>query len=85
MWEIAIKTELGKLDFPIDRFEQMLDLTRFETLPIEPRHALAAGALPRHHNDPFDRMLIAQARIEGLVLVTADAALRRYDVVLLES
>ncbi len=85
MWEIAIKASTGKLEFPTDRFDEMFALNRFAPLPIEPRHALAAGALPRYHNDPFDRMLIAQARIEGLILVTADAAFRRYDVSLLEN
>jgi PIN domain nuclease of toxin-antitoxin system len=55
----------------------------FETLPILPAHALMAGALPRHHADPFDRMLIAQAMIENLVLVTSDDAMRRYDAKIL--
>ncbi len=83
IWEIAIKANSGKLDFPVDRLTEMLESNKFETLPIAPRHALAAGGLPRHHNDPFDRMLIAQARTEGLVLVSSDAAIARYDVELL--
>ena len=54
-------------------------------LPIRWRHAGVVSALPRHHDDPFDRMLVAQARIEGLVLVSYDPALRKYDVPLLPS
>jgi PIN domain nuclease of toxin-antitoxin system len=49
-------------------------------LPILPAHAIAAGSLPKHHGDPFDRMLIAQAMVENLVLVTDDRAISRYDV-----
>lgn len=52
----------------------------FASLPITVAHAIAAGGLPRHHDDPFDRMLVAQAQLESLVLVTEDAALTRYDV-----
>ncbi len=48
-------------------------------------HALEAGSLPRHHGDPFDRMLVAQARLEGLALVTREPAMGRYDVALLEA
>jgi PIN domain nuclease of toxin-antitoxin system len=83
IWEIAIKANTGKLKFPVDRLTEMLGANHFEALPIAPHHALAAGGLPRHHNDPFDRMLIAQARTEGLVLVSSDAAIARYDVELL--
>lgn len=54
-----------------------------EPLSISVAHAIAAGGLPRHHADPFDRMLIAQAQLERLVLVTEDAALARYDVPIL--
>jgi PIN domain nuclease of toxin-antitoxin system len=54
-----------------------------ESLPVTAVHGLAAGRLPRHHNDPFDRMLIAQARTEGLTLVTVDRAFSPYDVALL--
>jgi PIN domain nuclease of toxin-antitoxin system len=79
-WEIAIKHALGRLKFPIDRFDDVMQRMGFEALPILPAHAIAAGGLPRHHDDPFDRMLIAQARIEGLTLVSVDAAVARYDV-----
>jgi PIN domain nuclease of toxin-antitoxin system len=57
--------------------------TRWDALPIWPSHAIAAGALPRHHADPFDRMLIAQARLEQMVLVAANADFTRYDVAIL--
>ncbi len=54
----------------------------FERLPMTARHAIAAGALPRHHEDPFDRMLIAQARTEGAIMITADRKFPLYDVAL---
>jgi PIN domain nuclease of toxin-antitoxin system len=79
-WEIAIKRALGRLKFPIDRFDDILVRMGFDTLPILPAHAIAAGSLPRHHDDPFDRMLIAQARVESLTLVSSDQAVGRYDV-----
>ena len=79
-WEIAIKHALGRLKFPIDRFDDILRRTGFDALPILPAHAIAAGSLPRHHDDPFDRMLIAQARVESLTLVSSDQAVGRYDV-----
>lgn len=84
LWEIEIKRKLGKLTAP----EQTLDLlrrSRFDVLPIAPEHAVAAGRLPLHHNDPFDRMLVAQAQTEDLVLVTADERLRAYDVPILDA
>ena len=55
----------------------------FDILPILPAHAIAAGALPRHHADPFDRMLVAQARVENLIFATRDNAITRYDVQML--
>ena len=78
-WEIAIKRALGKLDAP-DDLEEQLAAHRFEPLPITVAQALTAGSLPRLHDDPFDRMLIAQARGEGLTIVTADERIARYDV-----
>ncbi len=80
-WEIAIKHALGRLKFPIDRFDEVMVRMRFDALSILPAHAVAAGALPRQHDDPFDRMLIAQARVERLVLVSSDEMVARYDVV----
>jgi PIN domain nuclease of toxin-antitoxin system len=82
-WEIAIKAALGRLSFPIDRLAGVLVTMGVQPLPISLTHAVAAGALPRHHDDPFDRMLVAQARLEDLVLVTEDAAIARYDVAIL--
>ena len=82
-WEIAIKHALGRLKFPIDRFDDVMQRMGFDVLPILPVHAIAAGGLPRHHDDPFDRMLIAQARVEGLTLVSSDLAVARYDVSIL--
>ncbi|MEK6608398.1 MAG: type II toxin-antitoxin system VapC family toxin [Myxococcota bacterium] len=83
VWEMAIKTSLGRLALGVD-----LDhLVRKEApargiahLPVEPEHALAVAALPFHHRDPFDRLLVAQARLEGLRLLSADAALDKYGV-----
>jgi PIN domain nuclease of toxin-antitoxin system len=82
-WEIAIKQRLGKLSFPLDRFAEQVAALAAQVLSITPAHGIAAGALPLHHRDPFDRMLIAQARTEGLVLVTSDMSIARYDVALL--
>jgi PIN domain nuclease of toxin-antitoxin system len=79
-WEIAIKQASGRLKFPLDLFDDTVDRMGCQILPILPAHGIMAGSLPRHHNDPFDRMLIAQALIEDLVLVTGDQAILRYDV-----
>ena len=82
-WKAAIEAALSRLAFPLDRLEDVLVQMGIESLPISLAHAVAAGGLPRHHDDPFDRMLVAQARLENLVLVTEDAALARYDVAIL--
>jgi PIN domain nuclease of toxin-antitoxin system len=81
-WEIAIKKAAGRLQAPDDLIEA-LEANDFETLPVTVTHAVAAGALPPHHSDPFDRMLIAQARTEGLQLVSVDRRFAQYDVDLL--
>ncbi len=83
-WEISIKMTLGKLDAP-ENLEEALDTSGFTPLPITIDHALAAGRLPEHHRDPFDRMLIAQAQLERLTLVTHDGAFGHYDVGLLDA
>ena len=83
VWELAIKVALGKLTFPLEGIDDLLTGMGIEPLAISVAHAVAAGGLPRHHTDPFDRMLIAQARLERLVLVTEDATLARYDVAIL--
>ena len=81
-WEVAISTHRQlKLSKPPDRFiPTELVKNRVESLPIVDAHGLRAGLLPPHHKDPFDRMLVAQAQIEGMVLVTNDPALSRYEV-----
>jgi PIN domain nuclease of toxin-antitoxin system len=79
IWEAAIKRGLGKLDAPGDLLFQ-LERAGVELLPITPRHADHVASLPAHHRDPFDRLLVAQAAIEGLPLVSDDEMVRRYDI-----
>ena len=79
IWEAAIKQALGKLTTPGPLGPAALT-ARFEPLPIGFEHAQAAAELPHHHRDPFDRMLIAQALIEGLTIVTRDPAFSHYEV-----
>lgn len=79
IWEIAIKAALGKLEAPRD-LPQRLEELGFEPLQIAPAHAWAVRELPHHHNDPFDRLLIAQAQVERLPIVTADPSFDDYDV-----
>ena len=81
-WEAAIKAALGRLTLPAP-FHEGVSASGFDELPITIAHAEAAGALPPHHADPFDRMLIAQASLERLILVTHDPAFEPYDVKLL--
>ena len=83
-WEIAVKHALGRLKFPLARFDEFIASLGFDALPIRPIHAIAAGGLPRHHDDPFDRMLVAQAKIENLTLVSKDRMVAQYDVPLLD-
>lgn len=82
VWEVGIKRALGKLSVPADLFDQAA-ASGCVALPITWDHASAVEALPPHHADPFDRMLIAQARVEGLTLLSADRAFSAYDVALL--
>jgi PIN domain nuclease of toxin-antitoxin system len=85
-WEIAIKHALGRLQLPLEPAEYVPSrLLATGTLPlaIDHRHALRAGQLPPHHRDPFDRILIAQAQLEGLPILTSDPSFARYDVELL--
>ena len=79
VWEIAIKRATGKLQFPAP-IAETVERLGFELLPISAAHAEHAGGLPRHHNDPFDRLIIAQAMLEGLILGTQDRAMRPYGV-----
>ena len=83
VWEIVIKYGLGKLPLPVrpnDFVPSRLVTTRTEVLEISGAHALRVAELPDHHRDPFDRMLVAQALVEGVPLLTADRALRRYKI-----
>ncbi len=82
-WEIAIKHGLGKLTLPAPPVEFVptrMQITRVLPLVVTHAHALRVAELPRHHRDPFDRLLVAQAQIESLSLLTADRQLRPYDV-----
>jgi PIN domain nuclease of toxin-antitoxin system len=83
-WEISVKRASGKLEAPFD-LASAIERNNFVELPIEVAHAVNAGDLPRHHNDPFDRMLVAQAQIEDLVLVTSDPQIAKYQAELLDA
>lgn len=83
VWELSIKATLGKLDLDGADLVEEIEANDFVELPMTARHTLAAGTLPRHHEDPFDRMLIAQSQIEGLTVVTRDPAFRAYGVSIL--
>ncbi|HET9679045.1 MAG TPA: type II toxin-antitoxin system VapC family toxin [Gammaproteobacteria bacterium] len=84
VWEIEIMRAIGKLQAP-DDLADAVAASHFEPLPITLPHAIAAGRLPQHHSDPFDRMLIAQALSDELCVVTKDAAFQKYEIALLES
>lgn len=77
IWEIAIKRATGKLGFRRSIVDAVSEFG-FEILPVTGRHAEHAGGLPRHHNDPFDRLIIAQAYLEGMVLGTQDRLMQPY-------
>lgn len=83
LWEIAIKISIGKLE-PYQTFDnifvQHLERNNIQLLPISVEHLAAVSQLPRHHGDPFDRLLIAQAQVENLSIISADAAFDAYDV-----
>lgn len=79
VWEIAIERARGRLDAP-GSMDDEIQVHGFTALPITAEHAERAGGLPPHHRDPFDRMLVAQAQVEGLTLVTRDPALAAYEV-----
>jgi PIN domain nuclease of toxin-antitoxin system len=87
VWEIVIKHRLGKLPLPVhprDFVPSRLATTQTDVLEISAAHALRLADLPDHHRDPFDRMIVAQALIEGAHLLTADRALDRYEFERLE-
>ncbi len=79
VWEIAIKRGLKKLELKGD-YQRGLEIYRFTPLPISTEHALAVEHLPQHHTDPFDRLLVAQAQLETLTLVTRDERFKDYGV-----
>ena len=78
IWEIAIKAQLGKIEADATFLVDAIDNSGFQELPVSAHHAAAAAKLPPHHNDPFDRLLLAQAFLEPLRLVTADSVLAAY-------
>jgi PIN domain nuclease of toxin-antitoxin system len=79
LWEIAIKRSIGKLSVPDDLPDTTVQ-RGFAWLPVTPRHAWEVSALPLHHRDPFDRLLVAQARVEGIPIVTGDPRFAAYGV-----
>jgi PIN domain nuclease of toxin-antitoxin system len=81
--EIGVKAALGQLEVPRDLHEHVLE-TGVRVLGLSADHGLAVASLPLHHRDPFDRLLIAQARQNGLTLVTADTRIHAYDVAVLD-
>lgn len=81
-WEIAIKKSIGKLIAP-DDFSKALQINGFQPISITLEHAELAGSLPHHHDDPFDRMIIAQSKIENLTLLSNDKLFKLYDINLL--
>jgi len=87
-WEIAIKYAISRLPLPEppERYvPSRMQATGLESLPISHAHALRVSALPRHHDDPFDRLIVAQAQLEDLTVITADPAFDRYDVPVLKT
>jgi PIN domain nuclease of toxin-antitoxin system len=82
--EIGVKAAIGKLTVPDDLHAHVLG-TGLQVIGLSPDHGLAVASLPLHHRDPFDRLLIAQARQERLTLVTADSRIHAYDVTVLDA
>jgi PIN domain nuclease of toxin-antitoxin system len=79
LWECAIKASIGKLDLPEDFFDSIPE-AGYEVMPIRISHLNVYRTLPMHHRDPFDRMLVAQARAEALTLISRDPEIAKYDV-----
>jgi PIN domain nuclease of toxin-antitoxin system len=75
IWEVAIKAALGRIEVELDDLEDAIARNGFRSLPIGFRHALTAGRLPAVHRDPFDRMLIAQASVEELRIISHDRSI----------
>jgi PIN domain nuclease of toxin-antitoxin system len=80
LWEVAIKASVGRPDFTVDAVElrRWLLVEGFSEVPIQAAHVLHVARLPWHHRDPFDRLLVAQAALEGLTLWTVDATMKPY-------
>jgi PIN domain nuclease of toxin-antitoxin system len=83
-WEMAVAKARGRMD-PPDDLQEQLDQRRFTLLPITLQHIRMVESLPHHHRDPFDRMLVVQAQVEGLTIITVDRLLRRYPVSLMSA
>jgi len=84
IWEIQIKQALGKLKIPVN-FHKVLDRQGFEMIDITVEHAYAVGKLPPYHRDPFDRILVAQAKMEKMTLVSRDIHIKKYKVPLINA
>jgi PIN domain nuclease of toxin-antitoxin system len=83
IWEILVKVRSGRLDADLTEIEQTIEQDAFEMLGIAPAHLRALAILPKHHRDPYDHLLIAQAIGENAVLITDDRMMRQYPVRLL--
>lgn len=83
-WEIAIKEALGKLSSP-ENLKEMIADSGFELMPIDYEHVWQVKDLPSHHCDPFDRLLVSQATVENLTLVTRDSWLNAYNIPILKA
>ena len=83
-WEIAIKKALGKLEAP-ENLKQMIEDAGFVLMPVDYEHVWEVKDLPFHHDDPFDRLLVAQTKVEYLTLVTRDSRLKAYDIPILDA
>ncbi len=83
VWEISIKTAKGKLvlpEIPSLYILSRIGLYRFQPLPVQISHAVQVYELPHHHDDPFDRLLVAQSQVESIPLISADVDIRKYEV-----
>jgi PIN domain nuclease of toxin-antitoxin system len=83
IWEIAIKQALGRIDIDLKELEEVIIANDFEPLSVKLHHAISVSELPPHHNDPFDRMLVAQCQAETAYLLTHDEQLRKYGKVVM--
>jgi len=77
-WEIAIKHSLGRLEVDIDKIQDAIIESGFSMLAISMQHGLKVASLPKHHNDPFDRLLVAQCMLESMQLLTHDKEIKKY-------